>query len=366
VHRRRALAVLALAAAALTAVAGCGSAANFLTAKNPEVGPGNQACHCADAPTIPQQALDGVTALLDHDALTATVTLDADPAMLDAVFAADADSPLSPGAAGTLAGATLVFAATTGGGSFRDLAAASAPAKNGSYSLTLDTRTTPTLVQVVGTPATLYARADVNELLGLLGGTRASGPLHIPNLPAPLAKAVAGEWVSINLADLTTRPGASTPSVGPSQAAVLAQSLETIFHKDVTATRAAPDPKLGQHLVLSGNARTIGADLRTATKAVTGLVPDVSNLLGSSSAQLPDKTIKIDEYVRDGTASAFRFDLTQLLNPAEAKAAAGRPAMLDIDLTPTAAVTVPAHATPLDLSTLAPLLGGLLGTAASP
>ncbi|MGH3745212.1 MAG: hypothetical protein ACRDTP_10165, partial [Mycobacteriales bacterium] len=198
---RRALAAAALATGTLLAVAGCGSALNASTTVSGE---------------SPVQAAEaGLTALLDHDALTATVTLDADPATLDAIFGADADSPLPPGAAGKLAGASLVLAATTGGGSFRDLAAAGSPPGNGSYSLTLDTPTTPNLVQVVGTPATLYARADLDQLLGLLGGPQVSGLLHSPNLPAPLARAVSGQWVSIDLGDVTARAGASTPSVGP-------------------------------------------------------------------------------------------------------------------------------------------------------
>ncbi|MGH3743944.1 MAG: hypothetical protein ACRDTP_03700, partial [Mycobacteriales bacterium] len=129
-------------------------------------------------------------------------------------------------------------------------------------------------------------------------------------------------------------------------------------------TRAAPDPTLGEHLVLSGNVRTLGADLLTAATTLVG--PGGSALQGSPAQQLPDKTVKIDEYVRNGTVSAFRVDLTQLLNPAEAKAAGGRPAMLAVDLTPRATIAVPAHATPLDLSTLAPLLGGLLGTTTAP
>lgn len=360
---RRGLALAAVAGMVLVA-AGCGSASNFFTAKNPNGGRAPKTCSCPAGHTIPQQAEDGVTSLLDHDALTATMTLDADPATLGAVFGADTDSPLSPTDAGKLAGATVMIAAKTGGGSFRSLAASPATAQETSFALTVDTRATPNLVQVVETSGTLYARADVDQLLHLLGGSaqQISGLLHGPDLPAPLVNAVAGQWVSVNLTDLKPHAGASTPSVGPSQATALAQSLDTIFRKDVTVTRAASDPKLGDHFVLSGNVRTIGTDVLAAAKSLVGSVPDASGLLDSSAQTLPDRTIKVDEYVRNGTASAFRFDLTQLLNPAEVKAAAGRPAMLDIDLTPTATITAPASATPLDLSTLAPLLGGLLTT----
>lgn len=345
---RRALAILALGTAAATAVAGCGSALNATGSTSGE--------------SPAQAAENGITALLGQDALTATMTLDSDPATLDAVFAADTDSPLPQGTAGKLAGATVVFAAKTGGGSFSDLAVHGSPPAGAAFSLTVNTSATPNLVQLVGTPTTLYARADVEQLLGLLGGSgQISGLLHSPNLPAPLAKAVAGQWVSLDLSVLKSQAGTSIPSVGPSQAAVLARSLDTIFNRDVSVTRAAPDPTLGDHLVLSGNVRTIGTDLLTAVKGFLGSTPGASGLLGSAPSSLPDKTIRVDEYVRNGTASTFRFDLTQLLGPAELKAAAGRPAVLDIDLSPTATVTAPSSATQLDGGVLTGLLGQVLG-----
>lgn len=353
-----ALVAVALTTAAVTAVTGCGSALN---AGGPgQEGPARAADAVADT-TAQQQAQSGVTALLDHDAVTATMTLDADPATLDAVFAADTDSPLPQGAAGKLAGATVVMAARTGGGSFRSLPGQGSLPASAAYSLTVNTRSTPDLVQVVGTATALYARADVDQLLGLLGAGQVSELLHGPNLPAPLATLVAGRWVSIDLAALKARAGASVPSVGPSQAAALARALDMIFHKDVTVTTAMPDPKLGDHFVLSGNVRALGTDLLTAVKGLLGSPPGASGLLGSATTSLPDKTVTVDEYVRKGTATAFRFDLSQLLNAAETKAAAGRPIMLTVGLSPTATVTPPSSATPLDSSALTGLLGQALG-----
>lgn len=344
-RRLRAVTGAIAAAAVLGTVAACGSAGN---ASGPLAGA-----------SPAEAAQSGLSSLLDHDALTATVTLDASPATLDAVFGADSDAPIDAADARKLAGATVVVAAETGGGPLRSLVGSGATPKDASFALTVSTLATANLVQVVVTSQALYARADVDQLLVLLGSSAAplTGLLHAPNLPGPLAAAVAGRWVVISPSDVGAMAGSAVPSVGPNRAAALAESLAKIFRDDVTVTAAAPDPSLGDHFVLSGNLRTIGSDLQAAVRGVFGQVP---GLQGSASNALPDRTITIDEYVRNGTASAFRVDLTQLLNAAETKAAAGRPAMLDIDLKSTATITAPEHAQPLDLASLAPLLGGLL------
>lgn len=346
----RAIASLAVAATALATIAGCGSAQNATSSTSGE--------------SPAQAAQAGLTSLLDGNALTATMTLDADPATLAAVFGADQDAKLTGAQAGSLAGATVVLAVKTRSGSLRSVAGSPSPLTNTSLALSLSTRATPKLVQVVAAKGTLYARADLDHLLALVGSPQMSGLLHSPNLPPSLAALAAGQWVSLDLADLD-RSDVSTPSVGPSQAAGLAQSLDAIFQKDVTVTRAAPDPTRGDHLVLSGNVRTIGTDVLSAVSGLLGSMPNASGLLGSAPQQLPDKTIRVDEYVRNGTASAFRIDLTQLLNPSELKAAAGHPAALDVDLAATATVQAPGEATPLTGNDLTGLVGSLLSSVAS-
>lgn len=348
VRRHRAAAFTAVVAVVLAAVTACGSAEN---ATGSTVG---------SSPAAAAQI--GFSSLLDASSLTATLKLDTDPATLVALSGAHPGAtPLSTERAAAITGGSLVLAARTGG-SF-----AQPSGTDGAFALTLNAGGTPHLVQVVVDGTTLYARAAVVPLLRLVGGADAQQvtPLLssavVPPQLAFLKSAVAGDWLTLNVSDAQRLLGASgpaaAPSAGPNRAAALLASLGKVFRDDVTVTRAATDPTLGDHLVLSGNARTVGTDLLAAVKAISG----ASTLLGAvTPSSLPDKQIRVDEYVKDGVVSALRIDLTQLLDAQQATAAGGRPVVLELDLTPSATITVPTQAVAVDpaaLSGLARLLG---------
>lgn len=346
----RALAVAAVATGVLVAVTACGSAENAADDTS-----GSSPTHAAAA---------GFAALLDSSALTATLRLDTDRATLVALSGAEAGStPLSTERAGAIVGGSLVLAARTGGGSFRE------PTGAGAFALTLNAGGAPRLVQVVVDGTTLYARAAVAPLLALLGTDSAqiTSLLNSPVVPPQLSfltSAIAGDWLKLNLSavagQLPSLPATgASPSVDPSRIPGFVTSVQKIFRDDVTVTRAGAGPDLGDHLILSGNLRTVGTDL---LHAVAGLVPGTSQLLGDAKpSALPDKQIRIDEYVKDGAVSALRIDLTQLLDTQQTTAAAGRPVVLDIDLARSATIAAPTDAVAVDPSALS-AVSGLLGS----
>lgn len=344
---RRGLALLC-AVAASVALTACGSA-------SATGGRGSGKSPAAEA-----QA--GFASLADGHALTATVKLDADKAALSALTGG------STGGAGiaSLAGGTIVIAAKTGGGAFRDQTSTDGT----SFAVTINAATTPNLLQVVSVSRTLYVRADLAKLLGQSGSPLAGLP-SAGDLPPQLSfvkSLLAGGWLKISLSDLASSLGTAAPSVAPSRAADFSAALTKIFRDDVAVTRAAADQQPGAqaadqqpgaHLVLSGNARKVGGDLIAAVKNLAG--GGAMRLFDAfKPSTLPDKTIKVDEYVNDGTVSAVRLDLTQL---SSAPKATGKPATLAVTLSPTATITAPETAVSVDVGALGPLLGGLLGGA---
>ncbi len=365
---RRGTAATALAAASLLAVAACGSSS------------GGSSPAKSTAKLAPKDAVKaGVEGLQGAKSLTYTFKADVTAAQIKAASIADgdaADDPSDAIAEQILPGGSIVLAETAAGSSFKGQTSLTS-LFDGAFSLDVNAGNKAGLVQFVYLDKQIYARADVSTLSSYSG---ASARAEIQQFASSgiatkfpfLGKAIDGDWIKIDGGQVanfikTAEPNA-IPSANPSQALAFEGDLSALFAKDVTVTRAAADPALGDHLVVTGNIRTLGTDFIAAFKSQVAAIPGGSAALGRfDSAQLPDQDVTIDTYVKDGAIDAVKFDLTQLPGfTAKDKAAlGGKPLDLEVDISRTASISAPASSTAVSTSQLVQLFEGLGGSGAS-
>lgn len=358
---RRTTALAGVVAAALLAATACGSAtaANKTTKLAP-----------ADA------VRSGFSAVADSNAVTLTLKLDATRQQLLALNSADGSATATTDrtVARVLDGGTVTLALTTTGKSFAADAKNPSAAGKQSFALDVNAGDQANLVQLDVIDKVLYARADVHKLASYFGpgGEKAVQQFSSGEVAKTypfVTKAVAGDWLKLDLADLEQfakgiAPG-STPMLGRSQIQALVKGLVGVYDKDVTVTRAAADPSLGDHLVLAGNSRVLGTDLLAALKSSLASVPGLSSLLAHVDASgLPSKQIQLDAYVKNGALSALRFNLTPYFKTSEQKAVGGKPIDVELDVGRSASISAPTGATTVGTGQLLGLLGGLLGASA--
>jgi hypothetical protein len=338
---------MAVVAAALTGVAACGT---------------NSGSSGGD----PKSAvLDALTAYQNGKELTVTLKLDTSAADLKA-FAALGDDPatLTDAQATAFTGGSIQIAIKSDK-SFKATAKDANASKEGSLALVVNAGGSPKLIEVRVVDGTLYARANVQQIVSYAGDSFSDiqqfADAQSGTLPF-LKPAVAGDWVKLQLNDLeqfakSASGGSTAPSLAPSQVAGLQQALIDVLKKDISATKSTDGGSLGDHYVLTGSSRTVATDLVGVFKTQIASIPGASKLLANADpTSVPDKTVTVDAYVKNGKVSAIKLNLGQFLDPADAAKFTGKTFNLEMDFADQADVSVPSGATEINL---AALIGGL-------
>lgn len=293
------------------------------------------------------ELVSAVSSLADSDELTTALQLQTTAAKLKALAAASGDK-LSTDAANAIASAQIVI---EGKGTGKDKAFALRGVDGGK-----------TLLQLRVVSGTLYVQGDLAGAFALAHKENILANLQAQakSLPAFVQAFVAGKWVSLSsdaLKAIAGQVGAptSTPSAGPK----LLSDLRDVLDRDVTVRREGSDSQ-GDHLVLSGNTRTLLTDLR---KSIETSVPG-GNVFGSKLAptDVPSRTVTLDAWVKDGALSELSLDLAQFSD----KAPAGTTLPLTLTFEQSSEdITAPSGATPVDLTQLGTLIGALSGGTSS-
>ncbi|HEU5034581.1 MAG TPA: hypothetical protein VFT62_07480 [Mycobacteriales bacterium] len=296
--------------------------------------------------TPKQELVSSVSAVGTSDALTTTLRLETTAAKLQALARAGGDS-LSRSAADAIASAQLVLSAK-GSGNSRTFALRGIDGGS-------------TLLELRSVGGTLYLRADLQRGFAIahkqniLANLRAEAA-HLPNFVKAF---VAGRWVSLSsdaAAAIAGQVGGGT-SASPSAGPKLLNDLRDALSKDVTVRRMGSDSR-GDHLALSGNARTLALD---AEAAVATSVPGGSVLTEKASAKdVPSRIVHLDAWVKDGALHVLSLDLAQFAKPGEVPAGTTLPITMTFEQT-AADISAPGGATPVDLTQLGTLLGALGG-----
>ena len=205
-----------------------------------------------------------------------------------------------------------------------------------------------------------YARAAVRKIMGLAGEDAAQLDQQLQGLPpalAPLQKAARGEWVSVDLTELVTSlkdsgaldelpTPAATPSIDASAVPKLLDDLKAAYEQKVTITELEESDR-GQQFQLSAPAREIAAAVQDDMIAIAGdaFASDVRKTI----ADIPNKPVTMNVWVKDDKLSGVAFDLTQFMDGKPAGAKLAVDVAVDLD---SGEIETPSGATALDVKAL--------------
>lgn len=346
---RRPLSRLTAVAAvgAVVALAGCGSASTAATPNDPK-----------------GKLSASISNLTDSNALTVTLKLDSTGAALEQL-AQSQKHKLSAADAQAIAGLNVIFATKTTNG---QKLSALKPGDSNSANLSVrvvDSGQSLAELRVVG--GNIYLRGDLQTILNLAhrSTTYAELRARAQKLPAFVQALIAGKWVSLNgdaLKGLASQFGVN-PSQSPSssQSQQLLNDLKGVIDRDVTVTRHGSDSR-GDHLVMSGNIRTLATDLMTSVQSAVPGGAALGNQFKPGS--VPSRAVTVDAWVKDGKLAEMSLDLLQFAKPGQAPAGAHVPLALTFADTADD-ISAPSGATAVDLSQLGSVLGAFSGGASS-
>jgi hypothetical protein len=362
---RRGTATTAAAAALLVAVAACGSS----------TGAGGASSTSKLAPL--DAVKTGAEALANSHALTFTFKVDTTAAQIASISHAEGDQPGDTGDAlveKVLPGGSIVLETISAGKTFSADSGNLGASLAGSVSLDVNAGNQPDLVQLDYLDKQIYARADVSSLASY-AGTAAHAEIQSfassegATFPFIL-KAVNGGWLHVDgnaaYQFIKTADPSAIPTVSPDAGSKLISGLEAQLGKDVTAKRDAADPDLGDHIVVTGNVRTVGSDLVKAFASAESSVPGASKLFADvDPSSLPDKDVSFDVYVNDGAIDAVKFDVSQVLSGQDKASLGGKPFDLELDVSRTASISAPSNPTTITTSQIVQLFESLGGAGGS-
>ena len=340
--RRRITSMAAVAAVVAIVLAGCGG------------GSGSKSTASKD----PKAAFStGLSGLSDTDVLTLTLKLDTTSDKLVG-YAKESGNTLDPAIADKIASAGLVFETKTTDGTKFSAIKPGASAKTAARIEIQDGGQTLGEIRVLSNA--LYAQADVKTLLDLFQQKKAYATLaaRAAQMPAFAQAFVQGKWVSLDLNALKALAGqfgGANASPSGQQTQKLLADLKAVLGKDVTVTRVGTDDQ-GDHLKLTTQSRTFVTDLM---QAVSTDIPAASLATGSfKPASVPEHSIVVDAWVKDGALAKLSVDVVQFAKPSEVKPGDSLPVVLTFERSGDD-IAAPSGATPIDTTKLFTLLGSL-------
>lgn len=345
---RRAAAAGALCTSMALVAAGCGggNGNSALSSKSPK-----------------QELTASVDALSNSDRLTATFKLDATADQLKTLAQKGGGSVSSQDEQilKLLSGGHITFAEVAANGhKLSDYTSKNPPTQAPSVDVTVNADN-DNLVEFRSVGGSLYARADVNKIVEITHqdpAKLAQLQSRVPPQYSFIRDALAGKWLQVSSADLKSLEqqfGAGSQGQQMQLQQQLAAKFRDALNKDVTVTRSGSTDQ-GDHLVLTGNAKTLYGDL---TSAFTAL-PGGQQLSSGGLSKVPDRTVTLDAYVKDSKLSGLSLDLNQFLSPQEkAKLGSTKVPPVVLDFSDTADdISAPQGATKVDLQQI---FSGLLG-----
>jgi hypothetical protein len=232
--------------------------------------------------------------------------------------------------------------------------------KQGSFSMAVR-HSGGSLVDLRSVDGTIYARADVKQILTLAGEDPNSLDQQLAGLPpsmAPLSKAAKGEWVSLDLAKaaaaakdsglLDALPSsAPSPSVDAAKVSKLLESLKVAYREKATITELGDDGDRGSGYRLGAPAKQVAQAVSDDLIALVG--KESEDQVRKAITEIPDKTFSVDLWVKDDELTAVSLDLTQFMD----KPVTGRKLAVDIAVdVDSGEVTAPDGATEIDVKAL--------------
>ncbi len=318
----------------------------------------------ASAP--PQQAVnDAFRSLGSQPGATLRVSLGVTGKQLQQITAGDGSHALTTTAADDIAATSVVV----------DLNGRSTD-RNGQFGLAVHVGTAPAAssdpVELRYVNQTFYLRADLATLEKDLGqSTSAAGGLQSAlaspdaNNSVPGLSALGqGNWVSVpasELAGLLQAAGGSGSSASDQQMQQMWTQLRNAFSDNATYTKVGTTGGR-THYTASLALKPFVQDVEQSLPASLGSLPGASSVgkqVNDAVGQLGHRKLVADVWVRDNKVQEIDVDLNQFDHKY------GFAVPIRIQIGAGAPVVAPSGATPLDLSRLGGLLGGMLSGGSS-
>jgi hypothetical protein len=328
------------AAAAALLVAGCGGGgAASTSSKDPKAA-----------------FASGLSGLTDTDALTVTLKLETTADALVA-FAKQSGTTIDPVVARDVVAAQIVFESKTlNGKKLSELTPGQTGANSARIAMVDNGKT---YAEFRSRDKAVFLQADVKGLLDLFRQPNVYKEVtaRAATLPEFVRALVAGKWVSLDIAALTGLAGqlGVNASPNPAQSQKLVAELKTVLTRDVAVTRIGTDDQ-GDHLKLTAHSKQIATDL---IQAFQSSVPAAGLALSKvDPSKVTAHAIVLDAWLSSGTLSKLSIDVAQFAPPGDVKPGASLPFVLTFDRSGDD-IAKPDGATPVDLTQLGSLLGGL-------
>ncbi|MFJ3793240.1 hypothetical protein [Kitasatospora sp. NPDC090091] len=263
-----------------------------------------------------------------------TVSVEASPEQIVAYGKATGDE-IEPRSAEALSGLNISVAMASDkplreSSAFKDASGAggpgsAAPDKSLRASYVVADRKGTALFEYRQVDAKAYLRADAKGLVKLVGEDPAQVDEVGRELPGELGAirdVLAGKWVALDLQELAdsakksgpARPPAPTgrPTLDPNSAKQLTESLKDVFSRTVTFEDKGKKDG-AEHVLMSAPARKLIDGVLGAVKPLSAKFPgQFGKLPATAPADVPDKAIGVDLYLKDGRFASATFDLAQL------------------------------------------------------
>ncbi|WP_395292459.1 hypothetical protein ACF9IK_01855 [Kitasatospora hibisci] len=200
-----------------------------------------------------------------------------------------------------------------------------APDKSLRVSYVLADRKGTALLEYRQVDAKAYLRADAKGLVKLVGEDPAQvdeADRELPEELGAIRDVLAGKWVALDLQELADSAKKSDrakspaptgrPTLDPDSAKQLTQSLKDVFSRTVTFEDKGKKDG-AEHVLISAPARKLIDGVLGAVKPLSAKFPgQFGRLPAAAPADVPDKAIGVDLYLKDGRFDSATFDLAQL------------------------------------------------------
>lgn len=347
--RRMGLGGLAAVAAAAVALGACGSAT-----------PANA------PPQQPQQALNSAfRSIGSQSGVTLHVSLGVTGKQLQQMTARDGSHALTKTAAADIAATSLIVDVNRAGTDGND-----------QFGLAVHVGTAPAAssdpLELRYVNQTFYVRADLPTLEKDLAQSPAAAGGFQNALESPdannsvpgLSALGQGNWVSVPASELTALLGAaggSSSSASGQQMQQMGTQLRNAFSANATYTKVGTQGGR-THYTARLALKPFVQDVEQSLPASLGSIPGASSVgkqLNEAVGQLGNRKLVADVWVRDSKVQEIDVDLNQFDHKY------GFAVPVRIQIGPGAPVVAPSGATPLDLSKLGGMLGGMLSGGSS-
>jgi hypothetical protein len=338
---------------------------------------------CGSSSKAPAQQAIGQSAgsIGDQSSLSVRVSLGLTAAQIQQLSQRNGGTGITTAQADALSSGSIFFNVKTGGGEPLSSTQAQTDTAN-SYDLGVQTGSDTPLIEVRYVEQNLYVQAQLDKLLADFGSSAQASSIdhtlqQADQVVPGLAALAQGNWVEVSQASLqslsgllnqyASSSGSGGAAINPSQLGTeygeLASDVLAALQANSVTQPAGTTPDGRTHETATLNVHNfltaVGPELKSDLASIPGVGSNISDQLNQAESKIPaNQTVMADLYLQNNTLQEIDVDLNQFASASD-KAPFAVPVKAVFGTSPS--ISPPSNPTPLDLSKLPTLLGGLMG-----